>query len=183
MSRTPINIKRFATIYLIFPYNPRAPQQGQVQLTFLHASVGNKYLEESVAVFDLTGSIDSPSISLIDININFATDGDKILLTITEVLLYAAAGDLKRSKKQQDWMPRNAVLLPTFLTEAEILDGGTDAGELLKIFACSVTERAEEGGEDGGDNDEDEHDIEGDEESEEDNKKNTKKRIRPPPRR
>ena len=76
---------------------------------------------------------------------DFSTDGDKIRLPITEVLLRASVDELARSKNQRDWTPRNAVLLPTFLTEAAILNGGYDAGKLLKIFARSVTEWVKEG--------------------------------------
>ena len=47
-----------------------------------------------------------------------------------------------QSKKQRDWTSHNAVLLPPFLTEAAILYGELDAGELLKIFARSITEWA-----------------------------------------
>ena len=47
-----------------------------------------------------------------------------------------------RSKKQRDWQSLNAVLLPPFLTEITILHGESDAGELLKIFARSITEWA-----------------------------------------
>ena len=69
---------------------------------------------------------------------------------------FAAAGDLTRSNKQRDWTPRNAVLLPPFLTEAAILHGESDAVEFLRIFARSITKWAKEGetasGEDG-DND------------------------------
>ena len=57
------------------------------------------------------------------------------------------------SNNQRDWTPYIAVLLPPFITEAAILNRGTDVGELLKIFTRSVTERAEEGGKYGGDND------------------------------
>ena len=123
---------------------------GKVQWTFAYTFVGNKYLGESVEAFALVGSLDSPSDILININIAFATDGDKIRLPITEVIFCATAGNLVRSKKQQDWTPCNAVLLPTFLTEAEILDGGSDTGDLLKVFARSVTDREDEGEEDNG---------------------------------
>ena len=58
------------------------------------------------------------------------------------VLLHTAAGDLARSKKQRDWTSRNAVLLPPILTEAAILQCESDADELLKIFARSITEWA-----------------------------------------
>ena len=75
---------------------------GKVQLTFIHASVGNKSLGESVAVFTLEGSLDSPSVFFMDTTIAFATDGTKICLPITEVLICAAASDLMQSKRQQD---------------------------------------------------------------------------------
>ena len=69
------------------------------------------------------------------IEIAFAADSDNICLPIAEVLLRAAAGNLAQSKKQRDWTPRNAVLLSPFLTEAAILHGESDVGELLNIFA------------------------------------------------
>ena len=90
--------------------------------------------------FALAGDISSPFISPLKIDINFAADGDKIRLPITEVILCTATGNHTRSKKQRDWTPRSAVLLPPFLTEAEILHGESDTGKLLKIFARSITE-------------------------------------------
>ena len=52
-------------------------------------------------------------------------------------------------------MPHITVLLPPFLTEAAILNRESDAGNILKIFACSLREWAKEGedsrGEDGDD--------------------------------
>ena len=47
----------------------------------------------------MEGSLNSPSIVSIDINIAFATDGDNIRLPITEVILCAATGNLASSKK------------------------------------------------------------------------------------
>ena len=94
--------------------------------------------------FDLAEDISSPSVVSLKIDIAFAADGDKICLLITEVLLHAAASDLARSKNQRDWTLRNAVLLPPFLTEDAILHGELDTGELLKIFARSITEWAKE---------------------------------------
>ena len=119
---------------------------GEVQLKFVHATVGNKSLGEYVVVFSLAGYIDSPSAVSINMEINFFTNSDNIYLPITEVLLCAATGNLARSKKQRDWTQRNAVLLPPFITEATILNGWSDDGDLLKTFNRSVTERAEEGG-------------------------------------
>ena len=72
--------------------------------------------------------------------------GSNIRLPIAEFLLRAAASDLTHSKKQRDWTPRNAVLLPPFLMEAAILHGESDTGDLLKIFARAITERAKEAG-------------------------------------
>ena len=107
---------------------------GEVQLTFGHATVGNKSLEESIQDFALAGDLGSPSIISFNLEIAFAPEVEKIRLPITEVLLRAAAGDLARSKKQRDWKSLNTVLLPPFLTEVAILHGELDAGELLKIF-------------------------------------------------
>ena len=114
---------------------------GKVQLTFGHATVGNKSLEESIQAFTLTGDLGSPSVVSFNLEIAFAPDGEKIRLPIAEVLLRAAAGNLARSKNQCDWRSLNAVLLLPFLTEVAILHGESDAGELLKIFARSITER------------------------------------------
>ena len=86
------------------------------------------------------GDLSSPSVISFKTKIAFAADSNKTRIPITEVLLCAAAGNLTRSKKQRDWTPRNAVLLPPFLTEAAILHGESDAGKLLTIFARSITE-------------------------------------------
>ena len=115
---------------------------GEIQLTFGHAAVGNKSLGESIVAFALTGNLSSPSLISYNIKIAFAADGEKIRLTIAEVLLRAAAANLARSNKKPDWTSYNAVLFPQFLTEAAILHGESDAGELLNIFACSITEWA-----------------------------------------
>ena len=96
-------------------------------------------------VFPLEVYLSSPSVISVKIDIAFAAEGDKICLPIPEVLLCAAAGDLARSKKQRDWTPHNAVLLPSFLMEAATLCGESDAGDLLKISACSITEWSKEG--------------------------------------
>ena len=74
---------------------------GKVQLTFVQTTVGNKSLGGSVVAFSLAGNLDSPSVVSIKMDIDFAADGDKIRLPITEVLLCAAAGDLTNSEKQR----------------------------------------------------------------------------------
>ena len=58
---------------------------------------------------------------------------------------FAPLGDLARLKNLQDWTPHNAVILPPFLTEAVILHGESDAGELMKNFARFITEWAKKG--------------------------------------
>ena len=115
---------------------------GEIQLTFFHADVGNKSFGKSVVAFAIAVNLSSPSVISLKIEIAFAADSNKIRLTIAEVLLRSAAGNLARSKNQRDWTLRNAVLLPPFLVEAAILDAESDAGDLLKIFARSITEWA-----------------------------------------
>ena len=101
---------------------------------FGHATVGNKSLGEYVLNFALSGDISSLSVVSINMDITFASDGNKIRLLIAEVLLRAANGNLARLKNQQDWTPRNPVLLPPFLNESAILHMELDAGELLNIL-------------------------------------------------
>ena len=117
---------------------------GEIQFTFGYAAVGNKSLGKSVVVFALTEYLSSPSVISLKTEIAFAADDNTIRIPIAEVLLLAADGDFTRSKKQRDCTPRNAVLLPPFLTEAANLHGESDPGELLKIFARSITEWAKE---------------------------------------
>ena len=98
---------------------------GDVQLTFVHASVGNKYLRESITAFALARLLEAPTVVSIDVEIAFAIAGDNIWIPVTEVLLRVAAVDLSRLKKNRDWVALNAVLLPPLLTEATILDSKT----------------------------------------------------------
>ena len=69
---------------------------------FGHAAVGNKFLRLSVVAFALAGDLRSPSVVFLKICIAFVADGGKIRLLIAEVLLRTVAGNLARSKKQQD---------------------------------------------------------------------------------
>ena len=124
-------------------------------------------------VFDVAGNIDSAYIVSIDMEIDFATDGNKIYLPITDVLLCSVSSNLALSKKQQYWMPRNAALLLPFLTEAEILNADSNAGELLNIFACSVMERVDEGEDSGGNDNNNKDESKGGVEAED--KKTTKR--------
>ena len=75
---------------------------GEVQSTLYHATVGNKYLGESVVVSNLAEDLDSPSVVSIKMEIAFSAEGENIRLPITEFLLRTAAGKLARSKKQRD---------------------------------------------------------------------------------
>ena len=74
----------------------------EIQLTFGNEVVGNNPLGEYVVAFALAGDLSSPSVILFNIEIAFAADGENICLLIAHVLLCASAGDLARSKKQQD---------------------------------------------------------------------------------
>ena len=95
---------------------------GKPELTFVHTSVCNKSLGESVTAFTLAGLLKAPKVVSIDADIAFVNAGDKIRIPITELILCAASGNLVRLKKQRDWLVLNAVLLPPFLMEAAILD-------------------------------------------------------------
>ena len=117
----------------------KSSKSGQIQLTSGHAAVGNNSLGESVVAFTLAGNLSLLSVIAFNIEIAFATDGKNLRLPNAEVFLHAASSDLARSRKQREWNPRNAILLPPFLTEAKILHGESDAGELLKISARSIT--------------------------------------------
>ena len=115
-----------------------------IQLTFGHVDVGKKSFGESVVAFSLAGYLSSPSVTSLKIEIAFDADSDKTLLPNGEVLLHAAAGNIRRSKKQRYSTSRNVVLLPTFLMKAAILHGELDTCELLKIFSHSVTKWVKE---------------------------------------
>ena len=67
---------------------------GKVQFMFGQATTGNKSPGEPIVAFALVGYLISPSISPLKIDIDFAADGDKIHLPITEFLLRAAVGNL-----------------------------------------------------------------------------------------
>ena len=88
---------------------------GDVKVMYGHVSVGNKSLGKTVTPFALTGSLEAPTVVLIDIERAFAGYGKNICLLTTEVLLRAATGKLAKSKNIWDWKYINAVLLPPFL--------------------------------------------------------------------
>ena len=93
--------KRYKEVCNEFPYLvilAKSATPGKVQLMVVHTIVGNKSLGEYVVAFSLVGNLDPPSLVSINIDIAFVAEGNKICLTITEVLLRAAAGDLAHSK-------------------------------------------------------------------------------------
>ena len=74
---------------------------GDVQLTFVHVSVGKTPLGESITAFSHAGSLEAPTVNYINVNIAFAIAGNRIWIPVTEVLLRAAVSDLARSKKRE----------------------------------------------------------------------------------
>ena len=64
----------------------KSSRPGKVQITFGHATVGNKSLRESIQTFALAGNLGSPSVILINLDITFAPKGENIRLLIAEVL-------------------------------------------------------------------------------------------------
>ena len=134
------NYKKVCEDFPNFAIMTKSATPGEFQLTFGHATVGNNSLGGSVVGFALAGDLSLPSTVYINMDIAFATDGDKIRLPIAEVLLRAAASNLARLKKQQYWTTRNVVLFLPFLVEAASIHGELDAGDILKIFARSITE-------------------------------------------
>ena len=94
--------------------------------------VGNKYLEETVTDFVLTGPLKSPTVVNIDAERVFSGAGDNIRLPTTEVLLCAAIKNPSKSKKLRDWVALNAVLIPKFITDAVVFKGEKKAGEPRK---------------------------------------------------
>ena len=117
---------------------------GNIQVTFDHAPVGNKYFGETVTAFDITLSLESPVVVSINTKRAFDSAGEHIRLPVTEVLLCAAVGNIARLKNLRDWALLNAVPLPPFLMEAAILDGKTSSAELIKIFTAKIVEHGSE---------------------------------------
>ena len=76
---------------------------GEIQVTFGHTSIGNKYLEETGTAFALSISLEFPTVVSIDANCDFSSNGEKIRLLVTEVLLCTAVGNLTHSKNLRNW--------------------------------------------------------------------------------
>ena len=131
----------FKRVCVDFP-NPailaKSATPGELQVVYVHASIGNKALGETVTAFALAGSLEAPT--MVSIGAERAGAGENIHLLTTEFLLRAAASDLSKSKKLRYWAALNAILLPPFLAEAVVLKGETEAAEILKSFAAKILE-------------------------------------------
>ena len=132
--------KRVCTYFPNLALLTKSATPGDIQVTFGNASVGNKYLWETVTSFSLTGSLESPTVVSIDSKRAFTSAGKKIRLPVTEVLLRAAGDNLACLKNLRDLALSNTLLLPPFITKVVILDGKTSATEFLKIFATKIAE-------------------------------------------
>ena len=136
--------EKFKCVFKDFPNMAiltKSPTPGDIQLTFVHASIGNKSPGESVTAFSLAGFLEAQTVVSIDAGIAFAITSAKIRIPVTEVLLRAAVGDFERSKKQRDRVALNAVLLSLLLTEAAIWDNKRAVANLLKVFAKCITKK------------------------------------------
>ena len=91
---------------------------GKVEVTYVHASIGNKSLGETMIAFAFEVSLDAPTVVTINTEHDFTGIVDKICLPITKFILCAAVGNLCGSKKLRDWKSLNALLFLSFLTEA-----------------------------------------------------------------
>ena len=74
-----------------------------IQLTYVHASVGNNYLGKTVTAFPLAGSLKAPTVVLIDTKLTFILNCKKVLLQTTEFLIHTTTGDLAKLKKLCNW--------------------------------------------------------------------------------
>ena len=126
--------KRVCTYFSNLEVLTKSSILGDIQVTCAHASVRNKYLGEMVTTFALEESLEVPTVVSINIEPTFASNGNKICLLTTEVLLCATADDLAKSNTLRNWASRNAVLRPSFVTETVFTNGETLGEVLLKIF-------------------------------------------------
>ena len=74
----------------------KSSSPGYIQLTYVHASVGNNYLGKTVTAFPLAGSLKAPTVVLIDTKLTFIVNCKNILLQTTEFLIHTNTGDLAK---------------------------------------------------------------------------------------
>ena len=92
---------KFKFIFVDFPnvmILTKSATLGEIQVTFHHASFGEKSLRETDTAFTLVGYHKYLTVVSINTKRAFTSAGDKIRLPITEVLLHAAVVDLAQSK-------------------------------------------------------------------------------------
>ena len=142
---------------------------GEIQAMYVHTSIRNKFFGEMVTNFVLEGSLEASTVVSIDIERALARNGKKVHYLTTKVLLLAATGKLAKSKKLREWMARNAVLFPPFLTDTALNDRETTVEALLKIFTDRINNQEVE-------NAADELDAEVERRSDAENKKSAKTR-------
>ena len=138
------NFKRVCVDFPNITLLTKSTTPGNIQANFGRASFGNKSLGSTFTTFTLVGSLESSTVVSIDAERAFTISGDKIRLPAMEVLLCAVIGDLAHPKKLRDWASLNAILLPSFHTEAVILDGKISAMVLLKTFATEIADHGPE---------------------------------------
>ena len=93
---------KFRRVYIGLPnlaVPTKSAMPGDMQVTYVHASVGNKYLRETVTDFSLSGYLKAPTVVLIDAEYTFAGYSEKIHLPTTEILLRATIDNLEKPKK------------------------------------------------------------------------------------
>ena len=93
-----------------------------------------KILGEEIATFTLVGSPKMTKKISFDTAHALAIYTYKKLILITNVILYAAAGNLSHYKKQRYWIPLNSALLKSFISRVIIMDRHVSVTELLKLF-------------------------------------------------
>ena len=158
-------VKRVSTDFPNLAILTKSATPGEIQATYVHVSFGNKSLGETVTAFALSGSLEAPTVVLIDIERALAGDGEKIRLPATEVLLYTATSELSKLKKLWYWTARNSVLLLPFLTDIALIVRETTAETLMKISIKRITEQDAENSGEASDSDKESHSNEDNEKS------------------
>ena len=75
--------KRVCTDFPNMEVLTKSTTPGYIQATYVHASVGNKSLGETVTAFSLAGYLEAPTVVSIDAKHAFAVNGNNIRLPTT----------------------------------------------------------------------------------------------------
>ena len=108
---------------LTWKYSPIAPQLGRSRQRTCTCRFGTSPLVKRQPTLPWQDPSRIQIVVLIDIERAFAGDGNNTRLPTTEVFLCTASGELAKSKKIRYWTDRNAVLLPTLLTDIVLPNG------------------------------------------------------------